>query len=135
MRSPARRIRLQRRAYAAKVRRRLPVALVFVAAGALHFVNPEPYETIMPPGLPAPRALVYASGVAEMAGGLGVLHPRTARLAGWWLIATLVGVFPANVYMAVEAERFASVPEWVLWARLPLQGLLIAWVHRATVRA
>lgn len=116
------------------MRQRLPVALLFVFAGVMHFVRPEPFESIVPQGLPAPRVLVYASGVAEIAGGLGLLHPRSARSAGWWLIATLLGVFPANVYMAVEAERFASIPAWLLWGRLPLQALLIAWVHRVAVR-
>ena len=107
---------------------------VFLAAGALHFVRPRMYEAIMPRYLPAHRELVLASGVAEIAGGAGVLHPRTRRPAGWWLIATLVAVFPANVEMAVHAERFHKIPAPLLWARLPLQGALIAWVFRKTVR-
>ncbi len=63
-----------------------------------------------------------------------MLVPRTRRLAGWWLIATLLAIFPANVNMAVNAERFRVVPEPLLWARLPLQGALIAWVWRAVLR-
>ena len=63
-----------------------------------------------------------------------MLHSRTARPAGWWLIATLVAIFPANVEMAVHAERFRHVPEPLLWARLPLQGLLIAWVFKTAAR-
>jgi uncharacterized membrane protein len=92
------------------------------------------YEAIKPDYLPAHRELVYASGVAEIAGGAGVLHPRTRRLAGYWLIATLLAVFPANVNMAVNAERFKKVPEPALWARLPLQGALIAWVWKTAKR-
>ena len=88
----------------------------------------------MPRYLPAHRELVYASGVAELAGGAGVLHPRTRRRAGWWLIATLLAIFPANVEMAVNADRFTRFPEPLLWARLPLQGALIAWVWRTTAR-
>ena len=106
----------------------------FITAGVLHFVRPRMYEAIMPRYLPAHRELVYASGVAEIAGGLGVLHSRTARPAGWWLIATLVAIFPANVEMALHAERFRRVPEPLLWARLPLQGLLIAWVFKTAAR-
>ena len=64
----------------------------------------------MPEALPAHRELVYPSGVAEMAGGAGVLADRTTRAAGWWLIATMLAVFPANVNMAVDAERFRDVP-------------------------
>ena len=77
---------------------------------------------------------MFASGVAELAGGAGVLVPRTRRLAGWWLIATLLAIFPANVNMAVNAERYRVVPEPLLWLRLPLQGALIAWVWHAVLR-
>jgi uncharacterized membrane protein len=106
----------------------------FLGAGLLHFLKPEPYLSIMPRELPAHRELVYASGVAEMAGGAGVLHPRTARAAGWWLIATLAAVFPANVNMAVNADRYKAIPAPLLWARLPLQAAFVAWVWRAAIR-
>src|SRR4051794_12110984 len=111
-------------------RARAVLGATFLGAGALHFAKPRPYEAIVPGYLPARRALVYASGVAEMAGGAGVLHPRTVRPAGWWLLATLLAIFPANVEMAVHAERFRRIPEPLLWARLPLQGAIIAWVWR-----
>ena len=110
------------------------LGVTFTAAGALHFARPRMYEAIMPRYLPAHRELVLASGVAEIAGGVGVLHPRTRRLAGWWLIATLLAVFPANVEMAVHAERFKRFPPAALWARLPLQGLLIAWAWLTAAR-
>ena len=110
----------------------------FVLAGALHLARPEPYVKIVPRYLPAPRALVYASGVAEMAGGAGLIHPPSRRLAGWWLVATLIAVFPANVNMAIHADRYAAhVPggRAALIARLPLQLVLIAWVRRAAARS
>ncbi len=110
---------------------RLLLAATFAGAGALHFRFPRAYARIVPPALPAPTALVYASGVAEIAGGLGVLHPRTRRAAGLWLAATLVAVLPANVHMALHAERH-GLPRWALWARVPLQAPLIAWALRAT---
>ena len=113
---------------------RAALGVTFLGAGALHFLRPRPYQAIVPRYLPARRALVYASGVAEMAGGAGVLHPRTARPAGWWLVATLLAIFPANVEMAVHAERFRGIPEPLLWARLPLQGAIIAWAWRAAIR-
>ena len=111
---------------------RLLLGAFFLAAGALHFLRPKPYVAIVPDALPLKRELVYASGVAELAGGVGVLAGR--RSAGWWLIATLLAVFPANVNMAVNAYRFRRVPEPLLWLRLPVQGLLIAWVWRVAVR-
>ena len=107
--------------------RRAPLGAFFLLAGLLHFLKPRVYESIMPDYLPAHRELVLLSGAAEMAGGAGLLANRTRRRAGWWLIATLVAVFPANVEMAVHAERFKQFQPAALWARLPLQGVLIAW--------
>ena len=78
----------------------------------------------MPDYLPAHRELVYASGVAEMAGGAGVLSERTRKPAGWWLIATLIAVFPANLNMALHPDRYARIPPAALWARLPFQARL-----------
>lgn len=100
----------------------------------LHFVKPEPYMSIMPPQLPYPRELVYLSGVAEVVGGLGVISGRLRPWAGLWLVALLVAVFPANVYHALAAEDIPGNPvsQPALFARLPLQGLLIAWVWKAT---
>ncbi|MEA2323559.1 MAG: hypothetical protein QOD81_3409 [Solirubrobacteraceae bacterium] len=108
---------------------------LFVLAGALHLVRPRLYEAIMPDYLPAHRELVAASGVAEMLGGAGLIAPATRRAAGWWLMATLVAVFPANVWMAQHPERY-RVPggRVALLARLPLQLVVIAWVRAAARR-
>ena len=106
----------------------------FLLAGTLHFLKPRPYEAIVPDALPAQRELVYLSGVAEIAGGAGVLADRTARHAGWWLIATMLAVFPANVNMAVNAERYRRVPEPLLWVRLPVQALIVHWIWRVAIR-
>ncbi len=100
-----------------------------VGAGVNHFVNPAPYLGMMPDALPAHLALVYVSGIAEIAGGLGLILPATRRLAAWGLVALLVAIVPANLNMALndlplDATR---IPTWALWARLPLQAVLIAW--------
>ena len=116
------------------MRSRIALCVFFVGAGIMHFVKPRAYKAIVPDELPAHSEIVIVSGVAEIAGGLALLPDRTARWAGWWLIALLVAVFPANVNMAVNAERFRAVPEALLWLRLPLQPLLIAWVWRASAR-
>jgi len=111
------------------------VGPIFVVAGALHFQRTPWYEAMMPDYLPAHRALVYASGAAEMAGGVGLMMPATRRPAGWWLIATLVAIFPANLWMAHHPERY-RVPggHAALLARLPLQAVFVALV-RAAMRA
>jgi uncharacterized membrane protein len=105
----------------------------FVFAGIMHFVIPRTYHRIIPPYVPAPRAMVYASGAAEIAGGAGLMTRRGRRLGGWWLLATLAAVFPANLHMALNPDEFPEIPGGapVLWARLPLQGLFVAWVVAA----
>jgi uncharacterized membrane protein len=104
----------------------------FVFAGVMHFVIPRTYEAIVPDWLPARRALVQASGVAEIAGGLAVLHPRTRRAGSLFSIATLLAVFPANLHMALHPERY-RVPggRRSLYARLPVQLLFLAWARAA----
>ena len=86
----------------------------------------------MPNYLPKHRLLVLLSGVAEVFGGVLALFGRTQQLARWSLLVTLVGVFPANLHMALHPERYAMLPSWLLWLRLPLQGVLIWWVWWAT---
>jgi uncharacterized membrane protein len=115
---------------------RLALALLFMLAGALHFLETPLYVRVMPPYLPHPRELVYVSGIAEILGGCGVLAPQVRRAAGWGLILLLVAVFPANVRMAQDSLRSHgfSVLTVVLLLRLPLQAVLIAWVERATRR-
>jgi len=102
---------------------------LYIGAGILHFLITPRYMAIMPPYLPAHRTLVFISGAAEIAGGLGILAPNTAirRAAAWGLIALLIAVMPANVNMLVNHADFPVIPLWVLWARLPLQIPFIYW--------
>ena len=108
------------------------LSVFFLAAGTLHFLRPDVYERIVPRYLPARRELVLLSGAAEIAGAVAVANPRTSRAAGVWLAAVLAAVFPANVEMALHPERYAPIPPALLWARLPLQPLLVVWALRAT---
>jgi uncharacterized membrane protein len=105
---------------------RVLLAGMMVAAGVLHFASPASYARIVPSFLPSPLVLVYVSGFFEILGGLGLLVAATRRWAAWGLIALYVAVFPANVNMAVHRIGFDG-PSWVLWLRLPLQAVLIAW--------
>ncbi len=111
------------------------LGLAFVAAGINHFVIPRPYRQIVPPWTArwaGADTIVSVSGVAEVAGGLGVLVPSTRRISGLWLIALLVAVFPANLHMALNPDAFRRIPRWALYARLPLQPLAMLWAWRAT---
>jgi uncharacterized membrane protein len=105
-------------------------AVFYVGAGTLHFLRPEFYLKIVPPYIPWHLAMVQISGFFEILGGLGLLIPRTRRAAAWGLVALLIAVFPANLYMAtnpVEAGATTIAPA-LRWGRLPLQLLLIWWV-------
>jgi uncharacterized membrane protein len=105
--------------------------VLFIAAGALHFIRPQMYARIMPPALGHAAELVAISGLAEIAGGVGLLVPQTRRSAAYGLIVLLIAVWPANIFMATEAEQFSAVaPAWALWLRVPLQLPLIWWVWR-----
>ena len=112
----------------AATRRRYGTFLFWIVAGSMHFVRPRFYEAIVPPPLDRyKREVVIASGIAELAGGLAVVPGSTRRFARGWLLATLLAVYPANIYMAINPERFDRIPRSLLWARLPVQGLF-AWM-------
>lgn len=110
--------------------------LLFVGAGALHFVSPRTYERIMPRYLPLHRELVYLSGALELLGGIGLFPERTRRISGLGLVFLLVAVWPANLQMLLDARAAGKLRWWValLWVRLPLQLALIAWVWRVSSR-
>ncbi len=105
----------------------------FLVSGAVHLIKPAVYEPLMPSWVPAHRAVIIGSGVAEVAGALGLLFPPTRRLAGLASAALLVGVFPGNIKMAVDASKTRNTAfKAAAYARLPLQlpmirGALRAW--------
>jgi len=113
---------------------RLLLAAFFVCAGVMHFIKPAFYVAIVPPYLPRPKTLVLLSGVFEILGGIGVLFPPLQNAAGIGLIALLVAVFPANIFMAQSHIQKLGLdgPAWLLLMRLPLQSLLIWWVRWCT---
>lgn len=105
------------------------LALGFIMAGWNHFRHPEFYLAIIPPWLPAPETLNAISGAAEILGGIGVLMEKLRRPAAWGLIALLIAVFPANIHMAINGSLYPLIAPWILWARLPIQFVFIAWVY------
>lgn len=108
------------------------LAIFFVLAGANHFRDPDFYLKMMPPYLPYHTALNYLSGGFEIVLGVMLLIQRFTRLAAWGIIALLIAVFPANIYMAMNAERFPDINPIVLLVRLPFQVLFIAWAYSFT---
>jgi uncharacterized membrane protein len=103
------------------------MAVLYVLAGSLHFVKPKMYLRIMPPYLPEPLFLVYLSGAIEIALGVLLFFGQTRSLAAWGVIALLIAVLPANIYMLQKGGEAFRMSDWVLWVRLPLQIVLMAW--------
>jgi uncharacterized membrane protein len=114
---------------------RLILALIFIVAGTLHFLHPQSYARIIPPYLPAHLLLVHISGACEILGGLGLLfHPPIRPFAAWGLVALLIAVMPANIYMATDHAIYPTIPVWALYLRLPMQLPLIWWAWLYTRR-
>lgn len=113
---------------------KLRVAGFFTTSGVLHLTAGKKFfERIVPPWLPAsPQLVNQAAGVAEIAGGTLALIPGAERPARRYLIALLLAVFPANIHMALRPQDSGSerIPPWALWARLPLQFVMIGWVAK-----
>ncbi len=109
-------------------------SLLYLAGGINHFAHKGVYLRIMPDHYSHPGALIGFSGAAEVAGGLGLLVPGTRRTAAGGIALMLVVFFDVHVYMLRHPERFPEIPVWLLWARIPLQFLLIGWAWRYTRR-
>lgn len=107
------------------------MGLLYVAAGVNHFVMPEVYLRMMPRPFPYPLEMVYVSGIIEILCGVGLLINKTRTIAAWATTLLLLAIFPANVFMALHPNSW-DIPVWVLYARLPLQFVLIwlAYISR-----
>jgi len=108
------------------------LAAFFINAGVNHFVNPDFYLSIMPPAFPLHPEAVYISGFFEVLGGVCVLIPRLRKIAGWGLVALLVAVYPANIYMAITPEAFPDIHVALLYVRLAFQFLFFYWAFSVT---
>ena len=112
------------------------LAATFIGGGVMHFIRARAYEATVPEYIPmTSRDAVRWSGAAEVIGGVAVIPAPTRRFARWWLIGLLTAVFPANVHMALEPDEVARrgvpvdrLPQWLLFARLPIQALFMLWV-------
>ena len=114
---------------------RIATGLTFIFTGATHFLMPDKYLEMMPPFVPFPLFTVYASGVLEILGGLGLILPLTKRLASYGLIALLLAVFPANIYVALNNVQLGGFMNYAIyqWLRLPMQLVLMWWIWRTAL--
>ena len=111
---------------------RILMGLLYIVAGANHFLNPKFYLRIIPPYLPYHNAINITSGAAEIILGILLLIPATSHLAAWGIILLLIAVFPANIYHLTSGGVGMNIPIWALWLRLPIQALLIWWAYLYT---
>lgn len=113
-----------------KTNARIATGLTFIFTGATHFLMPEKYLEMMPPSVPVPILMIYISGFFEILGGIGLIVSWTKRWAAYGLIALLLAVFPANIYVAVSNVQLGGFMSEAIyqWLRLPLQFVLIGWV-------
>ena len=102
-------------------------ASLYVLGGINHFWHTGFYVHIMPDHYAHPEALVLASGVAEILGGIGLLVPATRRFSAAGIVLMLMVYFDVHLFMLTHAGRFPEIPVWILWARILLQFALIGW--------
>jgi uncharacterized membrane protein len=111
------------------------VAAFFGFSGLAHLTfGRRFFERIVPPWLPAsPKTINELAGAAEVTGGALALAPGGQAFARRYLTLLLLAIFPANIHMAIKPEDSGSqkIPSWLLWARLPLQFVMIGWVWRS----
>jgi uncharacterized membrane protein len=113
----------------------IAVVIMFLFTGSTHFTAMKhDYAAMLPSPLSGNLGIIYLTGVLEIAGALGLLVPRTRRLAGICLVLYLVAVFPGNVYVAVNEVPFRGEPPTPLWLRTPIQLFFIGMVLWTAIR-
>ena len=110
------------------------LAIFMIGAGTMHFVNPAFFLKIVPPYLPLHNELVLVSGVCEVLLGVLLMISKCSHLAAWGIVALLIAVFPANIYLFQNQDLMPASPIIHL-LRLPLQGVFILWAYWHTKSA
>ena len=108
------------------------MAFLYIIAGINHFRRPGMYIRIIPPIFKNPKLINTLSGVAEILLGVLLLFPFSKRFAAWGIIALLIAIFPANLFMFQDKKAGFGLPKWILFVRLPLQIVLIYWAYQYT---
>ena len=106
------------------------MAALYILAGLNHFRNPRLYLKIIPPYFPKPILLNKISGVAEITFGTLLCIPSLTAFGALGIIALLLAIFPANLYMYQNSKAHLGLPKWLLLLRLPLQAVLMYWAFQ-----
>lgn len=105
------------------------MSFMYIALGIMHFIKPKAYAVIMPKYIPARRAMIFWSGVAEVLLGIGLLFTETRVFAIWGIIAMLLVFLTVHIDMLSNDRIKDKVPRWFIWLRLPLQFGLMYWAY------
>lgn len=105
------------------------MALLYLGAGINHFIFPRQYQKVVPDYFKNKKFINEASGVAEIILGIALFIPATTHLAAWGVIALLIAIFPANIYHLQQKGAGMKIPVWLLWVRIPIQFVFIAWAY------
>jgi len=104
------------------------LSAIFILAGLNHFRIPSFYEKMIPPYWKYPKFWNYLSGILEIVCGFLLLNPIYQIMAASLIFAMLVLFFSVHIYMLQERHgKFKKIPEWILWARIPMQFVLLYW--------
>src|ERR687894_125391 len=115
---------------------RIALVVMFLFTGFSHFSSlKHDFAAMIPAPLPNGLWVIYLAGLFEVAGAVGLLIPRTRRLAGICLVLLLVGLFSANVNAALNEIPLRGEAATPLWIRTPMQLLYIGMVWWTSIKA
>ena len=102
------------------------LSLMLILTGVSHFTfMKEDFVRMIPSSIPWPRAMVYFTGLCEIAGAVGLLLPEFRRAAAYALVVFFLAVLPANIHAARAGVTLRGKPATNLWLRIPMQVLFI----------
>lgn len=115
----------------------LAVMLLFTALG--HFLFTKGMSMMLPGFVPFKTAIVYVTGVLEIAAAIGLFIPKFRVITAWFLIVFFIMLLPANIYAALKHINYqegtfdGNGPAY-LWFRVPLQVLFIIWTYLSALK-
>ena len=105
------------------------MGIFYIIVGIKHFQDPSWFVQIVPPILPFKYELVYISGFFEVLLGILLMIPRFQSIAAKGLMALLICVYPANIYLAQTNGEALGISPLIAWGRLPFQFVFIGLAY------
>ena len=105
------------------------MGIFYIIVGIKHFQDPSWFVQIVPPILPYKYELVYISGFFEILLGILLMIPRFQSIAAKGLMALLICVYPANIYLAQTNGVALGISPLIAWGRLPFQFVFIGLAY------